>query len=252
MRVRTRPKYAAQDPQDWAVNQVRQRHIDALFMWGEYDIFVLLWRAEDFEAGLVERCPVCWNEDGADGRIAEAFRQPIRRDCINCLGTTFDGGYKAKIVRPALWQLSAEANREGERGEVVTRTAQVESTDDFAMRVGDYIIRADNTRWQVQNYSPFYLSTGFQTMTRARNIIGMNMGQVTEEDPSSVAFLIPPIGNAAIDLLDISKVRFPREFTEIEVYRGASLLEPGTPDNKIATWEEMAAWRWRDFHDPTP
>ena len=251
MRERTRPRFSARDPQDWAVDQVRARHTDALFQWGEYDIFVLLWRAEDFEAGLVGRCPVCWGGGAAEARMAEAFRQPVRRDCLDCLGTTFEGGYKAKIVRPALWSLSAEADRSPVRGEASTRTAQVESSSDFRMRIGDYILRADNTRWQVQNYSPFYLSTGFQTATRERNIIGFNMGQVTEEDPSSVAFLIPPIGTAITDLLDISHVRFPREFAEIEVYRGASLLDPGKVDNKIATWEDMAAWRWRDFNDPT-
>lgn len=253
MRQRERPRYHARDPQTWAVDQVRQRHNEALLTWGEYCVFVLLWRAEDYDSGLVGRCPICWGRDATEGRMAEAFKQPVRKDCIECLGTTFEGGFKAKIVRPALWNLSAEADRDAQRGQVSTRTGQVESTEDFRLRVGDFIIRADNSRWQVQNFSPFYLSTGFQTTTRQRNIIGFNMGQVTEEDPSSVAFLIPPIGKAATDLLDVDRERFPEKFAEriaeLEVYRGASLLEPGKADNKIVTWEDMSAWKWQDFDD---
>jgi len=247
MRQRTRPKYHAADPQSWATDQLRQRHNDALLRWGEYSMFVLLWRAVDLEAGLVSRCQTCLGADGAEGRVASAFRQSTRRECLDCLGTGLDGGYKAKIVRPALWKLSAQTDMDRDRGQVQQRTAQVESTDDFRLRVGDFIFRGDGSRWQVQNYAPSYLSTGFQTTTRERNIIGFAYGQVVEEDPASVAHIIPPLGDNLTEALDLSRVRFPVDFSEYEVLRGASLLDSGVADTRLSSWGALASYRWSDF-----
>jgi hypothetical protein len=76
----------APDPQPHAVATERFRHDGALFQWGEYAIFVLMWSVDDFEQGRVGRCPACYT---AYGLIAEAYDQPARRNCPECFGTTF-------------------------------------------------------------------------------------------------------------------------------------------------------------------
>lgn len=211
------------DPQPHAVATERFRHDGALYQWGEYAIFVLMWTHEDFDAGLVERCPVCY---GAYGVIAESYGQPARRNCPQCFGTSFDGGYRAKIVRPSLWDHNEKDRRENTRGEITVATASVQTTADFQMRTGDYIIRADANRWQVRSKGTNHLRTGFELPSADRSAIGYNFGQVALEDESAVSYLIPPTDSDEVAaLIDRIGRRRPVDFTAFDEVRGPLIVE---------------------------
>ena len=211
------------NPQPYAVTQERFRHDGALYQWGEYAIFVLLWNVADHEAGLVARCQDCYV---AYGRIAEAYGQPARRKCPTCFGTTFQGGYRATIVRPTIWDYNEKDHREHSRGEVIVSTASVQTTSDFQLRTGDYIIRADNGRWQVRSKSTNNLRTGFETPSAASAPLGYNFGQVSLEDKDSVAHTIPPVDAAEVrTLLSVVDQRRPSDFSEFDDLRGPLIVE---------------------------
>lgn len=210
--------YHLPDPHRYAVEQERKRHNDALYRFGEWAMFVLLWRIRDHRDGLVGRCPTCYL--GA-GEVAEAYGQSTNRNCPDCFGTTFEGGYKARIVRPSIWEDTGEAHVEGRRGEVVTDTAtSIEAPADFLLRTGDYIFRADGTRWQMATMSKTDLAVGFETRGDRRSAIAFNFGRANLEDPSSVAYLIPPDEATLTATLDVPMSRFPLDFTAVEVIRG--------------------------------
>src|SRR6478609_414109 len=61
----TASPYYLRDRQNWAVEQERMRHDEALYSIGEYAIFVLMWHIQDLTAGLVQRCSRCYG-DGLD------------------------------------------------------------------------------------------------------------------------------------------------------------------------------------------
>lgn len=207
------------DPQGYEVEQERYRHDQAMNLYGEYAIFVLLWRIWDHEAGLVDRCPECFT---AYGKIAEVYKQPAKRECVSCFGTTFEGGIKAKIVRTSLWDVTEEDEHTGQRGEEKAQSAAVQSTSDFRLRHGDYVFRADGTRWKMRTVSTNRVRSGFQ-MPEGRAEIGFNYGQVQREDESSVAFLIPPSTDELIDIADRFGVRYPPDFTAYEEINGPLL-----------------------------
>jgi hypothetical protein len=206
------------DPQRWAIEQERKRHDDALFGYGEYAMFILLWNFVDHELGLVERCPSCYI---SRGKIAEAYGQSDQNKCLACFGTTFEGGYKAKIVRPSLWDANEEDYRKGDRGQFIQATASVQSTSDFRLRTGDYIFRGDGTRWQMRTLSTNHLRTGFETPTDALTPVGYNFGTVAREDEDTIAYLIPPTTAELLILLNKSYTRVPYDFTADEDIRAA-------------------------------
>ena len=206
------------DPQDYAIAQERLRHEQALYSFGEYAMFVLMWRVEDHTAGLVDRCPACYL---AHGKIAEAYGQPSQRDCPECFGTTFEGGYRAKIVRPCLFDDNEPAQDVVERGERSVQAATIQTTTDFRMRKGDYAFRANGTRWQVRMMGSHSLATGFRTAALPeRDMVAFNVAQANLEDPSSVAYLIPPDEATLVRELDVYGIRRPKDFTHIDVIRG--------------------------------
>jgi hypothetical protein len=82
--------YYLREPQRWAVDQERQRHLQALYTVGEWTMFCLMWNLEDFQNGLVTRCSVCYN------RSSQAYKQGERNKCPDCFGTTFEGGFRAQ------------------------------------------------------------------------------------------------------------------------------------------------------------
>lgn len=207
------------DPQDYAVQQERYRHDQALNTYGEYAMFVLLWDVDDFVAGRVQRCPECYI---AYGKIAETYKQSARKDCPDCYGTTFEGGYKAKVIRPSMWDANEEDEQEARRGEVTIQTASIQSTSDFRLRVGDYIFRADGSRWQMRTVSTSAVRTGFQSPER-RTEVGYNYGLVQREEEGTVAYTIPPLTDAIGAILDVSRLRTPPDFSAHEEIRGPLL-----------------------------
>lgn len=185
--------YHLPDPQDWARDNVVQSHNEALFGFGEYSMFALMWTVFDLDAGLVERCHICYATGGKQQRINEAYGQAIRNDCPNCFGTTFEGGYRARIVRPSLWADDNPEVEQTQRGVVDRNTLSVESTSDFTLHQGDYIFRSDGSRWRVSTQGDtVYLRTGFSQPSDAYDAVSMNVASVSQEDDSSVAWQIPP------------------------------------------------------------
>jgi len=211
--------YQLRDRQDWAVAQERQRHNEALYLLGEYAAFVLMWRIQDLEAGRVERCSVCYGTDV----ISEIYNQPTQDKCPNCFGTTFEGGYKAILIRPSLWDTNEEDYRTSARGEVIVQTSSVQSTADFRLRTGDYILRADGSRYQMRTMASNELRTGFAMPSAATAVVGYNYGTVSREDESTVAYLLPPTNAVLVSRLNPPFPDTPPDFTDLEVIRGPVL-----------------------------
>jgi hypothetical protein len=215
--------YWLPDHKDWAVQQERQRHNQALYAYGEYVMFALLWHLPDYEAGLVDRCPKCFV---AGGEVAEAFGQPVREHCDSCFGTTFGTDVRALVVRPAIVDIEAEhaSVDEGRRGAYETANITVQTTADVRIRNGDYMIRANNDRYRlsVPAYTP--LKTGFQVETTGRQATAYSFGEAVLEDRSSVAYDIPPKEDATVlSILDNPPNGYPRlpeSFASVERING--------------------------------
>lgn len=215
-------------PQGWAVTNMRDSHNDSLYRFGEYAIFVMLWDIRDHNAGLVDRCPECYG----GSPYSEVYKQSNEHNCEACLGTTFEGGYKAKIVRPSLWDFGEEAEQEQRRGIALPQSAGIQSTSDFRMKTGDFIIRADNTRWVIESTSANHLRTGFGFPQKSETVLGFNWGQCRKEDTSSVVYTIDPrLTDEVRALLDPVDPRFPVDFGAFEEIR-APLVHTldGAPD----------------------
>src|ERR1043165_6197117 len=105
--------------ENWAIEQERYRHDLPLYTLGEYTIFYLMWTLLDFEAGHVTRCARCYSTSGTvANREANVYNQPSINRCPDCFGTTFEGGYRARIVRPALWSDNDESEKQDRRGTI--------------------------------------------------------------------------------------------------------------------------------------
>lgn len=212
-------RYWLPDLQNYAVEQERQRHTDSIYHYGEYAVIALMWKTEDFAAGLVDRCPTCYT---AYGKVADAYGQPSKRRCPDCFGTTFEGGFKARIVRPTMWNIEATQYGDERSGSTETTRATIQATPDFKFRTGDYVIRANGTRWQVAMLSNELLVTGFGTGTDERMSIGYNVAQATEENNSSVAYdILPDTDTANTILQPVSN--HPVDFSAWEIIRGPLL-----------------------------
>jgi hypothetical protein len=217
----TRPSrgqpYWQRQPEMWAESQVADSHLEALHYFGEYAVFVLMWRAEDHAAGLVGRCPRCYGTSGL-GRLAAAYAQPTERRCPECFGTTFEGGYRARIVRPSLWTDSSLDTVEHARGELKTDSMSIETTSDFTFRRGDYVMRKDGGRFRGAELAGAWVRSGYGTPGSARSV-GGTIPQVRLEDPSSVAYLIPPDAATVRSTLDPADRRhLPSSFATFDQY----------------------------------
>ena len=211
------------DPQSYAIQQEQWRHESALTSFGEYAIFVLMWNIEDLENDLIDHCLECYQ---AYGKIAATYEQSAKEKCDTCYGTTFEGGYRAKIVRPSMWDANEDAEREHRRGQVTLQSASIQSVSDFRLRTGDFIFRGDGTRWKVDTMSVNHLRTGFDMPTSDSTPVGYNFGQVTREEDASVAFLIPP---ADLTILDIPFQRYPQDWSAVEDVVGYLTDRPAGP-----------------------
>lgn len=199
--------------QDWAVAQERAAHEQALYQIGEYAMFVLLWTARDFDAGLVALCPLCSTD-----RASRAYGQPARNKCPACFGTRFEGGYRALIVRPAIFTDADDGQSFTARGVVAPQALQVESTSDFRVHGGDYCFRATGERLQLGDPLRTTVRTGFGTVRQAQAGISYNITQAGVEDDDSVAYTIPPAPNDLFAILG-RRGPVPQVFSDVEVIR---------------------------------
>lgn len=179
--------------QDWAVTQENYRHDQAMYSIGEQAYFLLMWRVEDHLKGYVRHCPRCYdNNDPLLARASNALNQPTQNKCPMCYGTTFEGGVRAKIIRPAVFTDTDDQEVSGEHGTTYPQTLSVESTSDFRFRNGDYVIRADGSRWQLAAPTRVTVRTGFGHPSQGEDSIGYSAGMATLEDQTSVVWMIPP------------------------------------------------------------
>lgn len=189
--------YRTSGYQPWAAHLVEAQHEEALYLVGELVLFTLMWRPADYEAGRVDRCSVCFN--GVKSRQAAAFEQPTKRECPKCFGTTFEGGFRAQIVRPALFADRNSEMRDEARGTVVTDTIRIETTGDFTLHKDDYVFRADNTRFQAEEKNEDVMRSGFGNPASGDSLAGSTTLHM--EETTSVAFLIPPTTPQALRAL---------------------------------------------------
>lgn len=182
--------YYVREHQNWAIEQERMRHSQALYQVGEYTAFFLMWHQLDFEAGLVARCTRCY-ASGQAQRVAAVYNQPTQAKCPTCYGTTFQGGIRARIVRPALFIDVDETERTEQRGSQHPQSLTVESTVDFRLREGDYVVRADGTRWRCSTPVRTTLRSGFGFPLQSTTGISYNAAPAKLEDRTSVAYLLP-------------------------------------------------------------
>lgn len=203
------------DAQDYAVRTLVQDRDDALWTFGEYVMIVLLWNIRDFEAGLVARCPTCYT---SRGKIADAYGQSGREKCPDCLGTTFQGGFRAKVIRPALFEaIDIDDNPEAARGTVASSSTAMQTTNDLTLHNRDMVFRGDGSRWRFIRPDSMVAYTGFEVKGPT---VGWNIGQVVREDESSVAYIVAPSTDDLIDMLAIEGFRRPLDFSGSETIRG--------------------------------
>ena len=202
--------YYLRKHQSFAVDAERQRHMQALYIVGEPALFTLLWQVEDFQAGLVEHCPRCYQDPlTVLGRVQVAYKQPLTARCLICFGTTFVDGFRAQIIRPAIFGDSDEDELAAARGVIHPEKATVESTHDFRSHTGDFVFRRDGTRWQLGNPSRVQLRTGYEHLTSTATQLGYSQMPASREDESSVAYIIPPDADDLDELLDSGDSLFP-------------------------------------------
>ena len=208
--------YWRRAPEPWALETLRQQHNEALYGYGEYCMVWLLWHLEDHLEGLVDRCHRCVL---GRGEVGEVYAQPDRANCPVCYGTTFQGGIKARIIRPALWGVSDPDHRQDTRGEIQVEQAWVETTSDFVMRTGDYFGRADASRWRVLQVASVGLRSGFEP-DRNEASSGLTYPQVALEDDDMIVYQIPPDDETLSDLLTRPGFGYPVDFTAAEQING--------------------------------
>lgn len=214
-------QYYVRDRQPWAVDQERTRHNQALWTVGENTLFALMWHIQDFQAGLVGRCRRCYGTTGSrTALVAEVYQQAAENKCPECFGTTFDGGYKALIVRPAIFADTDESETFAARGVVHADDVAIESTPDFRIRSGDYAFRSNGDRFVLRVPQRITLRTGYGTPHQSDASIGYNHARASMEDPNaSVAYMIPPDQHTLLSILSMGS-RVPENFSQFEVIRG--------------------------------
>lgn len=218
--------YYVRDLQGWAIQQERQRHDQVLYSLGEYCAFVLLWHESDHRLGLVERCDTCSGANGTiRSRVQDVYKQPTQNKCPDCYGTTFEGGYRALIFRPALFGDADEAEQKTARGVVESSQLSVESTTDFLIRNGDYVFRANGDRYYLRAPMRTTLRTGFGKPNMTDMTINYNQARASLEDNrASVAYELPPDQASLRSILTQGRY-YPHVFAAHEQIRGPLIPE---------------------------
>lgn len=200
--------FYVRERKDWATAQENYRHDQAIYSIGEYVLFILMWKVEDFEAGYVTKCQRCFLGNDLTARTGKVYAQPNINKCPECFGTTFSGGVRAKIVRPAIITDSDDEEKLGSKGVTHPQNVSIESTNDFRFRSGDYVVRIDGTRWQLTAPTRVQLRTGFSHPNQTEDSIGYVRAVGNLEDSTSVIYLIPP-GPDQIGAILADPVRYP-------------------------------------------
>lgn len=222
--------YYIRERQDWAIEQERRRHNQALWYVGENTMFVLMWHLEDFQSQLVNRCPTCYE---SQGMIAEIYGQTDEYKCPDCFGTTFEGGFKAIIVRPAIFSDSDEGETKHSRGVIHPNDLSIDSTPDFRVRTGDYCFRQNGDRFFLRVPERITLRTGFGDPSQGGTAIAYNHANAAQEDPSNVSYMIPPATDEVAAILSRMS-RIPRPWNSFEVIRAP--LIPGGEFAPVLIW----------------
>lgn len=215
--------YYLRRQQRWAVDNERQRHLQALYMYGEWTMFVLMWHIEDFNANLVDKCHRCFGVPGEaktpENRRSAAYGNVNEYRCPNCFGTTFEGGFKSIIVRPAIFGDTDESQQYGERGVSNPGELDVESTPDFRVRSGDYSFRSTGDRYFLRVPDRVTLRTGFATPYQRTDAIGYNHAKAAIADPTAVAYSLPPSPEDLVSILNVQGSYTPVDFSAFEIIR---------------------------------
>jgi hypothetical protein len=193
--------FYTRDRKDWAIEQEIYRHKQALYDIGEWAMFVLLWTVEDFKSGYVVHCPRCFSGDDVAADTSSVYKQSSQARCPSCYGTTFQGGIRAKLIRPTIFADTDDEETKSTRGVVHPQRVTVESTNDFRFRSGDFVFRIDGSRWQLSGPSRVTLRTGFEHPGQSASSIGYAPCPASLEDKTSVAYLIPPNSDQLKSLL---------------------------------------------------
>jgi hypothetical protein len=217
------------DVQRWAISEERRRHVQALWQYGELAVFCLMWTAADNAAGLVARCQRCFANPSlnVEDRIAASYGQGNQYACTDCFGTQFEGGYRALIVRPAIFNDMDKGQTKSSKCVVQPGTLGIETTPDFRVRPGDYCFRSDGDRFQLRQPKRTTLRTGFATPWQQDAAIDYNQLNAALEDPASVAYQIPPAQAELAQVLG-TYTRLPADFSWFEVIR-APLIPSESP-----------------------
>lgn len=222
--------YYIRETQPWAIEQERRRHNEALWYVGENTMFVLMWHLEDFQNNLVKRCLTCYQ---SQGMISQVYQQTDQYKCPDCFGTTFDGGFKAIIVRPAIFSDTDEGETKHSRGVVHPNDLSIDSTPDFRVRTGDYCFRQNGDRFFLRVPERITLRTGFGDPDQGRTAIAYNHANAAVEDPSNVSYMIPPATDEVTAILS-QRSRIPRPWTSFEIIRAP--LIPGDDFKPVLIW----------------
>jgi hypothetical protein len=215
--------------QNWAIEQERQRHDEAIYWVGEYAFIALMWHTVDFELGLVGRCYTCFNTgDTIQDRVTAVYKQPTKFLCPDCYGTTYEGGYRALLVRPFIFVDADESERQDRRGSVHPMSLTAESTWDFRSYEGDYLFRRDGSRYRVtMQPSRTMLRTGFAHPSQQATTLGYGRMTIGYEEVDTVAYTIAPNGVAVSNILNVSSPEQPADFSSVEVINGPLITGDG-------------------------
>ena len=215
----SQPLIAAR-PQKFGVHNLINSHEEALFGYGELGLFTLMWRHYDFEAGRVDRCSTCFG--GVKSRQANAFKQPTDSECPDCFGTTYEGGFRAQIIRPMLMSDRSDNTVEGRAGAMTVDSIQFETTTDFTFTLGDYVFRADNTRYQCEQKAEVVIRPGFAIPSGADAMGGTTIAN--REVETSVAFKIPPLDPALLATMLSDDITLDPDLSAFETIRDGGYL----------------------------
>jgi hypothetical protein len=223
------------DPQRFAITQERERHVQALWQYGELAVFALMWTTLDAVAGMAQPCTRC-NVDAAaqspEQQISAAYGQGSQFRCPLCYGSQYIAagtvkqypGLRALLVRPAVITDLDKAQQFANRGVVNTGTLNAESTPDFRVRNGDYMFRVSGDRFRLRVPRRVTLRTGFGSPWQQSTAITYNLAQAGLEDPTSASYIIPPDAPTLATWLG-TYTRVPVSYAGLEVINGPLIPE---------------------------